>query len=43
MQDICLRRHKQMKFVDLKLPEKKEYLHRIAFRPEEKTRYDALL
>jgi SWI/SNF-related matrix-associated actin-dependent regulator of chromatin subfamily A3 len=32
-----------MKFVDLKLPEKKEYLHRIAFRPEEKTRYDALL
>jgi SWI/SNF-related matrix-associated actin-dependent regulator of chromatin subfamily A3 len=43
MQDICLRRHKQMKFVDLKLPEKKEYLHRIAFRPDEKMKYDVLL
>lgn len=43
MQDLCLRRHKQMNFVDLKLPEKKEYLHRIAFRPEEKSKYQALL
>lgn len=43
MQDLCLRRKKDMKFVDLKLPEKKEYVHRIAFRPEEKRKYDALL
>ena len=43
MQDICLRRRKDMEFVDLKLPEKKEYIHRIAFRPEEKRKYDALL
>lgn len=43
MQDICLRRKKDMKFVDLKLPEKKEYIHRIAFRQDEKRKYDALL
>ncbi|KPM39771.1 hypothetical protein AK830_g6775 [Neonectria ditissima] len=43
MQDLCLRRKKDMKFVDLKLPEKKEFIHRIQFRPEEKRKYDALL
>ncbi|RFU75228.1 hypothetical protein TARUN_7032 [Trichoderma arundinaceum] len=43
MQDICLRRKKDMKFVDLKLPKKTEFLHRITFLPEEKTKYDALL
>ncbi|KAH6607662.1 hypothetical protein Trco_003975 [Trichoderma cornu-damae] len=43
MQDVCLRRKKDMKFIDLKLPKKTEYLHRIAFFPEEKTKYDALL
>lgn len=43
MQDLCLRRRKDMKFVDLKLPAKKEYVHRIAFRPEEKRKYEALL
>lgn len=43
MGDICLRRKKDMKFVDLKLPEKKEYIHRITFRPDEKRKYDALL
>lgn len=43
MQDLCLRRKKDMKFVDLKLPEKKEYINRIAFKPEEKRKYDALL
>ena len=31
-----------MKFVDLKLPELTEYVHRIAFRNDEKKRYDAL-
>lgn len=43
MQDLCLRRKKDMKFVDLKLPEKKEFIHRIQFRPDEKHKYDALL
>ncbi|KJZ79301.1 hypothetical protein HIM_01452 [Hirsutella minnesotensis 3608] len=44
VQDICLRRRKDMKFVDLKLPEKKEFLHRISFRnPSEKAKYDCLL
>ncbi|KAH6895397.1 SNF2 family N-terminal domain-containing protein [Thelonectria olida] len=43
MQDLCLRRRKDMKFVDLRLPEKKEFIHRIPFRPEEKHKYEALL
>lgn len=43
MQDICLRRKKDMSFVDLKIPAKTEYLHRIVFHPEEKRKYDALL
>ncbi|KAJ9148860.1 SNF2 family domain-containing protein [Pleurostoma richardsiae] len=43
MQSICLRRKKDMKFVDLKLPPKTEYVHRITFRPDEKKKYDALL
>lgn len=42
MNDLCLRRKKDMKFVDLKLPLKTEYIHRIAFWPDEKKRYDAL-
>ncbi|KAJ2906315.1 hypothetical protein MKZ38_002031 [Zalerion maritima] len=43
MRDLCLRRKKDMKFIDLKLPSKTEYVHRITFRPEEKTKYEALL
>lgn len=43
MQDLSLRRKKDMKFVDLKLPPKTEYVHRITFRPDEKVKYDALL
>lgn len=43
MRDLCLRRKKDMKFVDLKLPPKTEYVHRIAFRPDEKSKYEALL
>ncbi|KAH7165543.1 SNF2 family N-terminal domain-containing protein [Dactylonectria macrodidyma] len=43
MRDLCLRRKKDMKFVDLNLPEKKEYIHRIPFRPDEKQKYDALM
>ncbi len=43
MTDLCLRRKKDMKFVDLKLPPKTEYIHRITFWPEEQKKYDALL
>ncbi|KAI1410851.1 SNF2 family N-terminal domain-containing protein [Hypoxylon sp. FL1857] len=40
--DLCLRRRKDMKFVDLKLPPKTEYIHRIKFREDERVKYDAL-
>ncbi|KAK4191938.1 putative SWI/SNF-related matrix-associated actin-dependent regulator of chromatin subfamily A member 3-like 1 [Podospora australis] len=43
MKDLCLRRRKDMKFVDLKLPPKTEYIHRITFWPDEKRKYEALL
>lgn len=43
MSDLCLRRTKDMKFVDLKLPPKSEYVHRIPFHAEEKKKYEALL
>jgi SWI/SNF-related matrix-associated actin-dependent regulator of chromatin subfamily A3 len=43
MKDVCLRRKKDMKFVDLKLPPKTEYVHKITFRPDEKVKYDTLL
>ncbi|KAK4097378.1 RAD5-like protein [Parathielavia hyrcaniae] len=43
MKDLCLRRRKNMKFVDLKLPPKTEYIHRITFWPDEKKKYEALL
>jgi SWI/SNF-related matrix-associated actin-dependent regulator of chromatin subfamily A3 len=42
MRTMCLRRKKDMKFVDLKLPELSEYVHRITFRQDEKEKYAAL-
>ena len=42
MTTICLRRKKEMKFVDLRLPEITEYVHRIEFLPHEQEKYDAL-
>lgn len=42
MRTFCLRRKKDMKFVDLKLPELSEYVHRITFRKDEQEKYDAL-
>ena len=42
MSTICLRRMKDMKFVDLRLPELTEYVHRIEFLPHEKEKYEAL-
>ncbi|KAK3503055.1 DNA repair and recombination protein RAD5B [Neurospora crassa] len=43
MRDLCIRRKKDMKFVDLKLPEKTEHISRITFWPDEQKKYDALL
>ena len=42
MRTWSLRRKKDMKFVDLKLPELSEYVHRITFRKDEQEKYDAL-
>jgi SWI/SNF-related matrix-associated actin-dependent regulator of chromatin subfamily A3 len=42
MQDISLRRKKDMKFVDLRLPELTEYIHKIDFLPHEMEKYEAL-
>lgn len=42
MRTMCLRRKKEMKFIDLKLPLLSEYVHRIAFRKDEREKYDAL-
>jgi len=42
MRDICLRRKKEMSFIDLKLPELSEYVHKIDFLPHEQEKYDAL-
>ena len=42
MATICLRRKKEMKFVDLKLPELSEYVHRIDFLEHEREKYEAL-
>lgn len=42
MRTLCLRRRKDMKFIDLRLPELTEYVHRISFRAEEREKYKAL-
>jgi SWI/SNF-related matrix-associated actin-dependent regulator of chromatin subfamily A3 len=42
MRTMCLRRRKDMKFIDLKLPELSEYIHRIPFRKDEREKYEAL-
>lgn len=39
---FTLRRRKEMQFVDLRLPELEEYIHRIHFTDKERQRYDAL-
>ena len=43
MRDLCLRRKKDMAFVDLRLPPKTEYIHRIALWPDEQKKYDTML
>ncbi|KAL8673233.1 MAG: hypothetical protein Q9168_002345 [Polycauliona sp. 1 TL-2023] len=42
MGTICLRRKKEMSFVDLRLPELSEYVHRVEFLPHEREKYEAL-
>ena len=42
MTAFTLRRRKEMKFVDLRLPKLDEYVHRIEFTKKERERYDAL-
>jgi len=42
MATICLRRKKEMKFVDLKLPELTQYKHSVDFHPHEREKYEAL-
>ncbi|KAF2710432.1 hypothetical protein K504DRAFT_430964 [Pleomassaria siparia CBS 279.74] len=42
MGGICLRRKKEMAFIDLRLPELSEYVHKITFLSHEQEKYDAL-
>ncbi|KAL8736232.1 MAG: hypothetical protein Q9166_000387 [cf. Caloplaca sp. 2 TL-2023] len=42
MGTLCLRRKKEMSFVDLRLPELSEYIHRVEFLPHEREKYEAL-
>ena len=42
MTAFTLRRRKEMKFIDLRLPKLDEYVHRIDFTSKERERYDAL-
>lgn len=41
MAGICLRRKKEMSFIDLRLPELAEYVHKITLLPHEQEKYDA--
>ncbi|KAL8666559.1 MAG: hypothetical protein Q9202_001357 [Teloschistes flavicans] len=42
MQATCLRRKKDMSFIDLRIPELTEYIHRVEFFPHEREKYEAL-
>ncbi|EOA81007.1 uncharacterized protein SETTUDRAFT_174657 [Exserohilum turcica Et28A] len=42
MSDICLRRKKEMSFIDLRLPQLHEYVHKIKLHAHEQEKYDAL-
>ncbi|KAL1591477.1 hypothetical protein SLS60_011977 [Paraconiothyrium brasiliense] len=41
MADICLRRKKEMSFIDLRLPDLAEYVHKVTLLPHEQEKYDA--
>jgi SWI/SNF-related matrix-associated actin-dependent regulator of chromatin subfamily A3 len=42
MHGICLRRKKEMSFIDLRLPELSEYVYKFKLHPHEQEKYDAL-
>ena len=42
MTAFTLRRRKDMRFIDLRLPKLEEFVHRIEFTSKERERYDAL-
>jgi len=42
MKSVCLRRKKEMAFIDLRLPELSEYIHKVNLLPHEQEKYDAL-
>lgn len=41
MAGICLRRKKEMSFIDLRLPDLSEYVHKVTLLPHEQEKYDA--
>ncbi|RYC65063.1 hypothetical protein CHU98_g1159 [Xylaria longipes] len=43
VQDLCLRRKKDMAFINLQMPEKTEYVHRVRFTNLEQLRYEEML
>ncbi|TGJ86555.1 hypothetical protein E0Z10_g2257 [Xylaria hypoxylon] len=43
VQDLCLRRKKDMAFINLRMPEKTEYVHRVRFTKLEQLRYEKML
>ncbi|KAK5635315.1 hypothetical protein RRF57_011027 [Xylaria bambusicola] len=43
VQDLCLRRKKDMAFINLRMPEKTEYVHRVRFTKLEQLRYEEIL
>ena len=42
MNTLCLRRKKEMSFINLRLPKLEEYVNKISFEPHEKEKYQAL-
>lgn len=43
VQDLCLRRKKDMAFINLQVPEKTEYVHRVRFTKVEQLKYEKML
>jgi SWI/SNF-related matrix-associated actin-dependent regulator of chromatin subfamily A3 len=43
VQDLCLRRKKDMAFINLRMPEKTEYVHRVRFTKLEQLKYEKML
>ena len=42
MGSICLRRRKEMAFIDLRLPQLTEYINKVSWLPHEREKYDSL-